>query len=244
MKLINTPLTALTCAALLGSAAPSQAAVIWHQNFNGYADGTELNTGGNTTPTGFGGNWYSGSGQITVNGGVAQGSGYSFADLNNTLGNTTVGSTGTLWLAFDWQHVSSNTGDVWGGLTFYEGNSTEKGKIGNDWNNPNWSGTGVSNIGMKTGVAKITLSDVGTETVQLWVGAVGPGAIDVGVAAMQTITGWELSSVNNIRILGNNDQQFDNFVIATTMAEVGAIPEPGAALLGGLGMLALLRRKR
>ncbi|MEI7900840.1 MAG: hypothetical protein WCK89_11345 [bacterium] len=203
-------------------AASVQANVIWSQDFNGYADGTELNTGGNTTPTGFGGSWYNGSGQITVTSGVAQGSGYSMADLGNTLGNTTVGSTGTLWLSFDWQHVSSNSGGVWGGLTFFEGSSTEKGKIGNDWDNPNWSGTGVSNIGMKTGVAKIELSSTGNETVSLWVGAAG-SPVDVRGPAMQTITGWELSSVNNIRILGNNDQQFDNLVIATTAIEVGAI---------------------
>ena len=71
--------------------------------------------------------------------------------------------------------------------------------------------------------------------------------IDLSDPADASVSGLSLGGIKGIRINGYNGQQsqsFDNLVIATTMAEVGAIPEPGTALLGGLGMLALLRRRR
>jgi len=99
MKLKNTPLAALTCASLLGSAAFSQAGVLWQLDFNSYADGNIENqaVGG-----GFPGNWYNGAAFVTS--GVVT-SGTSKADLNGTFSGA-VGASGTLWLSFDWGHNS------------------------------------------------------------------------------------------------------------------------------------------
>ena len=97
---------------------------------------------------------------------------------------------------------------------------------------------------MKTAVARITLgASTADDTLELWVGATG-SPVNVSGAAMVTGNSLELGDVDRIRIMGNNAQTFDNLVIGTTMADVDAIPEPSAALLGGLGMLALLRRRR
>ena len=245
MKRKNTPLASLTCASLLGSAALSQAAILWQQNFNGYIDGTELNTGGNTTPTGFGGSWYNGTGQITVTSGVAQGSGNSWADLGTTF-STTVGATATLWVAFDWGHDSTNTGGTYGGLTFFDAGG-QKFLIGNTYDAAYWGmdgatdgATTVEMIGRKSAATRITLG-AGLDTVDLWVQD-SAFSLDanfnpiVSGSALATATA-ELSDVNNLRIMGNNGQTFDNLSITS-------IPEPSAALLGGLGMLALLRRRR
>jgi hypothetical protein len=161
---------------------------------------------------------------------------------------------------FDWGN--SETPAEWnsyGGLTFYNGTSdggTETFLIGNPWayapTQTFWNissgsgdpGTGISNTGMKSGVAKLDL-DAGS--VSLWVGATGT-TIDVSGTADASTTGVNLAGIQGIRINGwsgnSASQSFDNLVIATTMADVDAIPEPGAALLGGLGILCLLRRHR
>jgi hypothetical protein len=243
MKLKNKITTvALSCVSLIASAALSQAAVLWSLDFNGYTDG-DLNANSVGQP-GFPGNFFDGSAFVTT--GVVT-SGNTKAELDKTF-SAAVGPTGTIWLSFDWGH--NNTGDhasTYGGLSFFESNypttPTEKGLIGNTWDNPNWNSTSVSNIGMKTGVAKITLSASGTDTVQLWVGANTVDSVNVGGAAMATMN-MELSSVNAVRINGGNNQNFDNLIIGTTFGDVGAIPEPSSALLGGLGLLALLRRRR
>lgn len=43
---------------------------------------------------------------------------------------------------------------------------------------------------------------------------------------------------------GNSTQIVSNVIVATTFNEAAIIPEPTAALLGGLGLLTLLRRRR
>jgi hypothetical protein len=240
MKTKNTHLTALICVALLGSAALSQAEIIWQLDFNGYANG-DLNTQAVGQP-GFPGNWFDGSAFVTD--GVVT-SGNSKAELDKTF-SAAVGPTGTLWLSFDWGH--NNTGDhasTYGGLTFFESNYptvTEKGLLGNNWDTATWTGTSISNIGMKTGVARITLSDTGFDTVDLWVGATG-SPVDVSGAAAATLS-MELSSVNAFRINGGSNQQFDNLVVGTTMGDVSAIPEPASLGMLGVAAAAMLLRRR
>jgi hypothetical protein len=53
-----------------------------------------------------------------------------------------------------------------------------------------------------------------------------------------------LNDTRYFRFLGGDAQTLDNFVVGTTMLDVDAIPEPSSTLLGGLGMLGLLRRRR
>jgi hypothetical protein len=66
---------------------------------------------------------------------------------------------------------------------------------------------------------------------------------------MATATGRDLAGVDGIRINGHdfgfsNPQSFDNLIIGTSITDIDAIPEPSTALLSGLAMLAILRRKR
>ena len=213
MKVKNTHFAALICALLLGSAALSQAAVLVSEDFS-YGDGP-LN--GQNGGTGFSDAW---SSSVNVAGGVVGGNSPSFRNFS-----TAFASSGILWVSFDWGHDSS-TGSAYGGLTFYVG-GTEKFLIGNTWDPSTWNMNGatptsVSSVGIKTGVAKITLGAGATSTVELWVGAVG-SPVDVSGPAMATATGRELEGVNRIRIMGNNDQKFDNLLIGTTMADVDAI---------------------
>jgi autotransporter-associated beta strand protein len=213
MKRRNTPLAALIGASLLGFATLSQAAVLVSEDFS-YGD-APLN--GKEGGTGFSDAW---SSSVNVAGGVVGGNAPSTRSLS-----TAFPSTGTLWVSFDWGHDSS-TGSAYGGLTFYVGGD-EKFLIGNTWDPSTWNmngapaPTGVSSIGMKTGVAKITLGAGATSTIELWVGATG-FPVYVGGAPMATATGRALEGVNRIRIMGNNDQKFDNLLIGTTMADVDA----------------------
>ena len=257
MKRKNTPLTALTCASLLGSAALSQGAVIIAEDFS-YADGG-LSGAGVVEPGVFNGGFSQAwqTTDLTVSTGVATGNAAARRDF---IGNE-FGNTGTIWLSFDWGYASTPTQNgSYGGLTFYT-NGAENFLIGNPWpgtaENPTghdvWSMNGsalsnVSNVGMKTAVARIQLGIAATSIVDLWVGATG-SPVDVSGPALLTSTGNNLDGVNGIRINGGDfsngaSESIDNIVIGTTIADIDAIPEPSAALLGGLGMLALLRRKR
>jgi len=258
MKLKKSPLTALICASLLGSAALSPAAIIIQESFDYGNGGLSMQGGG----TGWGSNvWFAAN--ASVSSGVAVGSSGAWdqaqkRNFANTLG-ASVGPTVTIWLRFDWGHSAEvGAGSGYGGLTFYTGTSdggTENFLIGNPWsstpNDGQWnissgSGdptTGISSNGMKSGVAKM---DLGAGTVSLWVGATG-STIDVGGNPDASVSGLSLAGIQGIRILGYNgsaSQSFDNLTIATTLAEVNAVPEPSAALLGGLGFLALLHRRR
>jgi uncharacterized protein (TIGR03382 family) len=250
-------LAAMACASIIGSAASSQAAVLWSDNFSGYSDGGLRHAGGggagvSGTP-GWGGNsYYSGSDTVNVTTGVVEGNGNAFHGLTQSFA-ATVGATGTLWVAFDWGHDTTNTGGTYGGLTFFVGGSggAEKALIGNTWDAAGWSVTnstsgasGVSMVGRKSAAAKITLGGGAgaDDTIELWVQS-GSFALNgdfnpiVSGPALLTGTSLDLAGVDSIRIMGNNNQTFDNLSITS-------IPEPSTALLGGLGLLALLRRRR
>lgn len=80
----------------------------------------------------------------------------------------------------------------------------------------------------------------GTDTVNLFVNP-ALGSTPVTASATRNV---DMSNFNKIRIAGSTavDYTFDEFRIGTSFGSV--IPEPSAALLGGLGLLALLRRRR
>jgi len=234
MKLKTAPLTTLTCVAILSTAALSQGAVLWSDNFNGYANGGLRHQGGggagvSGTP-GWGGNsWFGGGDTVNVTSGVVNGNGNARHGLTQNFA-TAVGTTGTIWLSFDWGHDSENMTGTYGGLTFI--GATERALIGNTWNASTWnvtnSGTNTAptSIGMKTAVAKITLgAGASDDTIDLWVGPIG-SPVDVSGPPMVRGTALELGDVDLIRIMGNNPQTFDNLIIATTMAEVDAIDGP------------------
>lgn len=260
MKRRKLTLSALTCASLLGSAALSQAAVIIQENFDYANGGLDGKTGG----TGFGSNvWFNTDASVDTGVAIsAQNSGQvGRRNFDATLGTSaTLNLATVLWVRFDWGHSAQvGAGSGYGGLTFYKGTvdgGSEYFLLGNpwwgaatdgDWNISGGSGdnyTGISSNGMKSGVAKFDLT---AGTVSLWVGATGT-EIDVSDPADASVSGLaDLGLIKGIRINGYNgqaSQSFDNLTIASTLSEINAIPEPSAALLGGLGMLALLRRRR
>ncbi len=218
MSLSTTPFAALTSAALLSFAALSHADLLWQLDFNGYPDGgIESQSVGQT---GFPGNWF--SGDVAVSSGVVT-SGNSKATLNQSF-SAAAGASGTLWLSFDWGHNNpGDHSDTYGGLTFFEENYpalTEKGLLGNTWDNPNWNTTNISNTGRKTAAAKITLSASAADTVELWLGPTG-SPVDVSGAPLTTLS-MELSAVNCLRINGGNSQSFDNLLIGTNVTDIDA----------------------
>lgn len=246
MKSSNSPYVALSVALLLGSSTLSQAVIIISDDFS-YGDGSlDQKNGG----TGFSGAWATSA--LNVANGVATGN----ADARRDFIGNEFGNTGTIWLSFDFGFSAAPGENAsYGGLTFYT-NGFENFLIGNTWpgsNHDKWGMNGVtvsseSLVGMKTAVARIQLGTGATSIVDLWVGMTG-SPVDVSGPALLTSTGRDLDGVNGIRVNGvdfgnGTNQSFDNLIIATTMAEINAVPEPGAALLGGFGLLALLRRRR
>jgi hypothetical protein len=250
MKNKQTHLAALACVSLIASAAVSQAAIIIQENFDYGNGGLNGQTGGSGWSSH---SWF----QTTTNvsGGVAGGGGDSSARHNF---NTSLGTTGTIWVRFDWGNsVAPQENGSYGGLTFYQTQAdldvNERFLIGNTWPGSGhdvWrmTNSGATTIlnhsGMKSGLAKL---DLAAGTASLWVRATGT-TIDVSDTPDATSSGLALTNLGGIRINGSSgnsaSQSFDNLIIGTTLLDVNAIPEPSAALLGGLGLLALLRRRR
>jgi hypothetical protein len=236
---------ALASLALLHSASLSQAAVLWSNTF----DGDNADVQYDAVGAGWPGNWFDQQGgTVSITSGVMTTTGFAAikADTNTTFSDT-VGEFGTLWMSFDWEQVTAQ--NSWGGITFFGSSLNELGKVGNTdnsgfWNAGNATPTStISTQGMKTGVARIVLGGAGNSTVDLWVGATD-SPVNVSGTALATATNMNLSDTRYFRFMGGDSQRLDNFVVGTTMASVGAVPEPSAALLGGLGALALLRRRR
>jgi len=222
---------ALTCASLLGSAALSQAEVLVSEDFT-YANGA-LN--GQNGGTGFSAAW-SNSTSVNVTGGAVVSTGGNNPSFRNL--STAFGNSGTLWVSFDWGH---NTGAVgYGGLTLWAG-LTEVGLIGDVYNGT-WqvNGAGASSTSalssLKTGVARITLGAGATSTIDLWVGPTG-SPVDVSGPVVSTLSGLTLEGVDNIRIMGDSAQSFDNLIIGTTIADVDAFTSESGTWTNAAGGL-------
>ena len=232
MKLINTPLTALTCASLLGSAALSQAALSIGDIIN-----VNLSVGG-VTPTGaavigqVGDTWTQ----------VTQGGGFGTAVTATPYAlNTTTGASSGVSMAFAGgrAHGTASAANL---DVFEEGFFLNAGDTS----------------------ATVTISGFAAGTIvdlYLYSGGytTGEGAtFDFGTGAFSTNnvvnieTTYDLGG-NYVKIGGLVADGSGNITGTWTKpgnystfngAQIAVIPEPSAALLGGLGMLCLLRRRR
>ena len=119
--------------------------------------------------------------------------------------------------------------------------------LGENWftigfvqNPTNWVVSGAYtvgdyNIGTQQGIIRWNATNLGqTRHVTYTLDTTAPGwtnTLNIGYV------GWFTSFAGGLNINSQNQVSIDNFSLT-------AVPEPGAALLGGLGLLALLRRRR
>lgn len=232
----------------------SRAAIIASDDFDSYSNGAL--PGQTAGGTGFSDTWaYEPSNQepVTIDAGVvvASSSNGRVNQVFRTL-STPFASSGTLWISYDHGFDADNGGQSWGGLTFFNGTS-EIALIGDNFNATTFrvtgngaADTGISLFGgMKSVVAEITLGAGSGSSINVWINSSGVGAVDVDRAPDATRTGVSFAGVDRLRILGSDTiQRFDNLIIADSVADVNAIPEPSVLLLSGLGSLLLLRRRR
>lgn len=239
--------TSLMLGAALMISGQAMGAVIASDDFS-YADG---NLEGNNGGTGFSGAWFNAfGGDVNVVSGVAikgASSGGDFRELSSAFGNT-----GEIWVSFDFQ-VPADV-NTFAGLSFFTGGS-EKFLIGDRFGSDVWgiavpsgpfNNATASTFGMKTGVAKITLVDGASDTVELWVGSDAVSPVNISGPADATLGSLELEGVDRLRVGSGDVAEFDNLILATTAAEVGGVvPEPGSIALAGLaGLMVLARRRR
>jgi hypothetical protein len=237
MKLKNTPITALTCAALLGSAALSQAAL-------SIGDIISVNLaipGATPTPSGaavIGGltdTWN----QIVTPSAIWES---SAAGTYSGL-NTTTGAASGVSLTF-------GTGAVAHGISNAEPLDIYKSAFAIK---PNTSAT-VNLSGLVAGtIVDLYLYSGGYTTAEGATFNFGTGAFTATNTVSQDTT-YTLNN-NYVKIAGLVADGSGNITGTWTAAtpgnystfngaQIAVVPEPSAALLGGLGMLALLRRRR
>lgn len=139
----------------------------------------------------------------------------------------------------------------WGGISSYDfgaerifwgmpGQSTETRYFGVEQSGV---GTTLSAIPViaNTLYTLLIMLDFDADRIALWVNPDGNDTeTSYDVSRTYTATNW--STAVRLASAGGADVTWDNLVIATTFAE--AIPESSVALLGGLGLLGLLRRRR
>lgn len=244
------------CLAACLFAAPlsAHAAVLALEDFT-YADGSLAGSNG-----GFG--WSTTWSNIvgttaTAAGGEANITSTPGSEVVRTLASTQSGSA-TIWICFQAQQFTTLSGSTnsFGGFGLYNG-STEQLLIGKAWPGPyEWrAGTGgglvgpaspVSSLNLTTVLARVTLNTSGNDTLDVWLNPADMSSESALGAASITRTDADLN-FDRVRLRGGSGAggteswQFDNLVISTTLAEV---PEPSSVLLGGLGVLALIRRRR
>jgi len=243
-----------TAVCLATLSLPAVAAVLATDNFS-YADGS---LAGNNGGSGWSTTWTNASGTTaTALSGEANITSTPGSEVARTLAAAQSG-TATIWILFEAQQFTTLSGSTnsFGGFGLYNG-STEQLLIGKAWPGPyEWrAGTGgglvgpaspVSTLSLTSVLARVTLNASGNDVLDVWF---NPADISSEVAlgaASITRTDTDLN-FDTIRLRGGSGAggteswQFDNLIVATALSDV---PEPSSALLGGLALLGLLRRRR
>lgn len=181
-----------------------------------------------------------------------QGGGEMTRQLDSSLTVTST-TTGTRYMSFlfqsstyaQYQMLLLNQGGnrtFGAGLSYNDGDGSTYDYQGPDTIGQNIGVTATTTVNLF--VVKFELSaDADSDTVTVWLNPTlgGPG----DPAGGMTQTGINLN-FDNLRIAdyGANPAKWDEIRWGDTFGDVTVVPEPRAALLGGLGLLALLCRRR
>jgi MYXO-CTERM domain-containing protein len=246
------------------SALPGSAAIIAYDTFTGYTDG-QLN--GQGQGLGWSSNW-SGSTSYTVSnsvglspgsgGGASTGSTTGWQTINRSF-TSTLPTDGSVYFGYLLQQQGNFQG---GGLQINSAGSAPRawGAVWNGYttswlmgyseNDSSWGAadTYVARSNATTFfVLRLDLNSAGQDRVSLFVNPADEAALAGTPSASRLFT-------NNFAPPTGLSFDINNTVPGTLLDEVRvgtaaadmftAIPEPGAAFLGSLGLLALLRRRR
>lgn len=234
----------LALALLATTCLTSQAAVLINETFS-YPDGNLAGNGGWLAHSGAGATPVQVVSSTVV---LNQGSG-SREDVNVPLG-VTMGAGDVFYASFDFT-VSSGSTDVY----FAHFKNTTTGFGSRVFVTAAPGGAGDYGIGIGEAALTVTFPtalDFGTtykaviaysydsRTSQLWIDPTSAASTSVTSTAA---TGDLFVSSFGLRQAGGNSTQIiDNLIVATTLNEV--IPEPTTTLLGLIGAVALIRRRR
>jgi len=175
----------------------------------------------------------------------------------------TTATSGTYWMSYLYQSTEANGGTFQAFETYTTGanpgtDSTRTFAIVNGAEG--WGGggagtgqfsvfadntklLGAADTTVNLFVIKMEFNSSGSDTFTVWR---NPDLNSEPTAGGVSYTGnLSFSYVGIFNANSSGEARFDELRIATTFADaIGVIPEPSAALLGGLGMLCLLRRRR
>ena len=108
----------------------------------------------------------------------------------------------------------------------------------------NTVGAATTSLNLNTTYRVVSRYNPTTDAIALWVGSYVEGAPTISTTGTDASTGTNGFVIRQAGAFDNgaSSMTFQNLTVASTFAE--AVPEPSSALLGGLGLLALLRRRR
>lgn len=163
-----------------------------------------------------------------------------------------VADDGTLWASVSISVSTVGETSQYAWLSFMNGATTEQFRIGrHEATNTHWALQASTNIPGTSPGSTIVLGQIdnlvfkmqyvgGNTVYSLWI---NPGSTDGNLGTPDsTITRPGSLTFDGIRMQSRASATFDNFVLGTTFADV--VPEPSSALLGLVGSVLLLIRKR
>lgn len=230
--------------------------------------------GQNPAVTGFTGAWVASqnSPDVIATGlsysGVASSGGALQANTGDRAGHLlttpfTSTTTGTFYMSFMLQFSSTTAGTTYRAFELYNGGFTDATQrsiqvgLHNDFGNANLGvrvnnnntlriDLGAPDLNTNFFVLRFDFNDSPNgDSLTVW-----RNPTDLALEAASTSNGslsnfnMEFDRMALASFVGAHSLQGDEFRIGTTWQDVTTVPEPGSALLGGIGLLALLRRRR